>query len=126
MKPQDHITILGILHIAWSLLLLAGVAVLAVLLLAGVLSGDEKAAAVLTVVAVVASTLLISLSALGIAGAWGLLKRRGWSRYMLLILGAIWSIKVPVGTALGVYTFYVLTREEVLVEFEPRPAAPAL
>jgi hypothetical protein len=118
MRPNDHIVILGTLHIAWSLLLLSGVVVLTVLLLAGVWTVDDNAAALITAIAVIASTLLIAFSGLGLVGAWGLLRRRGWSRYVLMILGAVWAIKVPVGTALGVYTFYVLTREEVLQQFD--------
>ena len=64
------------------------------------------------------SVLLFATGVAGLAGAIGVVKRRSWARYLLLCLGAVWLIKVPVGTALGAYTFYVLTREGIVSQFQ--------
>jgi uncharacterized membrane protein (DUF2068 family) len=123
MKTNDHVMILGTLHIAWSLLILSGVIVIIVLFLAGVMTADDSTATLITAIAAIASTMLIAFSGLGFVAAWGLFKRRSWSRYLLMVLGAVWAIKIPVGTALGIYTFYVLTRDEVVKQFDVRPDA---
>jgi len=52
--------------------------------------------------------LLLLEGALGLAAGWGLLQRRTWARMLALILGCINLIRVPFGTALGIYTLWVL------------------
>ncbi len=52
--------------------------------------------------------LVLVEGALGLAAGWGLLERRPWARMLTLILGCISLIKVPFGTALGIYTLWVL------------------
>jgi hypothetical protein len=106
---------LAALHIAWgALLMVAGAVVLVLFAFGGIASEDEQVMILLGSIAVVASAVLFVLSLAGIVSAVGLFKQQRWARYALMILGAIWMIKVPVGTALGIYTFYVLTRDEVV------------
>jgi len=52
--------------------------------------------------------LLLVEGALGLVAGWGLLERQPWARMLTLILGCINLIKVPFGTALGIYTLWVL------------------
>ena len=115
MKSKDHVTMLATLHIAWgALLLLAGALILVLFTVGGIASEDEQAMILLGTIAVIASLLIFVLSAAGIISAVGLFKQQRWARYALMVLGGIWMIKIPVGTALGIYTFYVLTRDEVV------------
>ena len=44
----------------------------------------------------------------GIAAGWGLLQRRPWARMLGIVLGCISLIDMPLGTALGIYTLWVL------------------
>ena len=46
-----------------------------------------------------------------LAGA-GLLARAGWARVLALVLGVLNVFKVPWGTALALYTFWVLLSDE--------------
>ena len=55
---------------------------------------------------------LLVLSAPGILGGYGLLKKYSWARVLVLILGALNLLNVPFGTILGVYTFWVLLNED--------------
>jgi uncharacterized membrane protein (DUF2068 family) len=80
---------------------------------------DENLGIAIVAIATVASSLMFIFAVAGIIGAIGILKQRRWARYVLLVLGAIWAIKAPVGTALGVYTFYVLTRDEIVNVLQP-------
>jgi hypothetical protein len=51
---------------------------------------------------------LIGISVLGILAGWGLLERQPWARTLAIVLGCFSLIKVPFGTALGIYTLWVL------------------
>jgi hypothetical protein len=45
---------------------------------------------------------------LGIIAGWGLLERQSWARVLALVLGFLSLIHMPFGTAIGVYTLWVL------------------
>ncbi|MBV8705562.1 MAG: zinc ribbon domain-containing protein [Acidobacteriaceae bacterium] len=51
---------------------------------------------------------LVIIAAIGAAIGWGLLTRQSWARLTALIFGGLSLIDVPFGTALGVYTLWVL------------------
>ena len=44
----------------------------------------------------------------GIITGWGLLERQSWARMLAIILGAFSLLDMPFGTALGIYTLWVL------------------
>ena len=50
--------------------------------------------------------------------AWGLFQRQPWARMLGIILGVIALIRVPFGTALGIYTLWVLAPESSAQEYE--------
>lgn len=45
---------------------------------------------------------------LGIAAGWGLLERRSWARGLAIVAGGLSLLSIPFGTALGIYTLWVL------------------
>jgi len=47
-------------------------------------------------------------SAAGLAAGWGLLQRLSWARMLAIILGCVSLVDMPFGTALGIYTLWVL------------------
>ncbi|MBL7201147.1 MAG: hypothetical protein ISS56_13495 [Anaerolineae bacterium] len=47
-----------------------------------------------------------------IVGGIGLIKRWSWARYLVLILSVFSLTNVPVGTAMGVYSIWVLMHDE--------------
>jgi hypothetical protein len=59
---------------------------------------------------------------LGIVAGWGLLDRQPWSRWLALVLGFVNLIHIPFGTALGIYTLWVLLPAQSEREFRARPA----
>ncbi len=115
---EKHITILGALYIAFSCLglLVAGVVFTAVTG-AGILSGDLEAMAITSIVGSAVAMFLLVISAPGIIGGYGILKKYSWARVLVLILGALNLLNIPFGTILGVYTFWVLLNEDVAKEF---------
>ena len=52
--------------------------------------------------------LFIASSVLGFIAGWGLLDRQPWARMLAIVLGVINLIHMPFGTALGIYTLWVL------------------
>jgi len=54
------------------------------------------------------SLLLLATGILGIIAGWGLLERRPWARMMAIVIGCVFLIDMPFGTALGIYTLWVL------------------
>jgi hypothetical protein len=55
----------------------------------------------------IGATLLL-VAAGGICAGWGLMQRQRWARTAALILGFLALIHPPFGTALGIYTIWVL------------------
>jgi hypothetical protein len=52
---------------------------------------------------------LITVGAvLGLVAAWGLWERRPWARMLAIVLGCLSLLDMPFGTALGIYTLWVL------------------
>jgi hypothetical protein len=62
------------------------------------------------------------ISAPGILGGIGLLKRKYWAKILVLVLGVILLFHFPFGTALGIYTIWLLTRPETAPHFVARPS----
>ena len=50
--------------------------------------------------------------------AWGLFQRQPWARMLGIIVGVISLIRIPFGTALGIYTLWVLLPESSAEEYE--------
>jgi hypothetical protein len=44
----------------------------------------------------------------GLIAGWGLLARQPWARMLAIVLGCINLVDMPFGTALGIYTLWVL------------------
>lgn len=49
--------------------------------------------------------------------AWGLFERQPWARALGLVLGILALLRFPFGTALGIYTLWVLAPEEPAREY---------
>jgi hypothetical protein len=50
--------------------------------------------------------------------AWGLFQREPWARVLGLVLGFLALLRPPFGTALGIYTLWVLLPERSGQEYE--------
>lgn len=115
---DKHVKILGWVHIIMSsLFLVIGIIVSAFLLFGGLLSGDAEAAGIITVVAVFVGGLLTVIGLPGIFAGIGLLKRKNWGRILAIIVGVLNITNVPVGTAVGIYTLYVLLQSDASTYF---------
>ena len=63
------------------------------------------------------------VAGIGIAIGWGLLARQPWARMLTIVFGAISLIDIPFGTALGIYTLWVLLPVESEEEYRSMASA---
>ena len=83
----------------------------------GLISGDETAILATGITAAVVGVILVLFGALDLVAGLGLLKYKQWARILTLILAVLKLFAFPVGTALGVYTLWVLLSSETELLF---------
>jgi hypothetical protein len=129
-RVKGHLQLLGLLWLAMSAFnVIAGVVlyVLANTLFAHMqnFAPDAPAGFVRPLLSVVA-IFVVAKAAIGFVAGWGLLQRESWARIVVLVLAFVSLFHVPFGTALGVYTMWVLLPVESQEEYdtlaEPRAA----
>ncbi len=125
MKQQDmdtHLTVLGWLYlIGNATVLMLGIlgwfffTGLGVFAAAG--SGELAAMGILGILGTVSLLFFGVLALPGMLAGFGLLKRYSWARYLALVVGFLGLFNFPVGTAIGIYTFWVLLQDDSSVYF---------
>jgi hypothetical protein len=124
MTKQDHVRILGILHIArGAIVLLIGIAGFVVLTGIGMISGDSTAFGVLGLIGTIALAFFGFLAVPSVIAGIGLLMRKEWGRILAIVVGIVSLIDIPLGTALGAYTIWALMDADGRQVFE-NPLAP--
>jgi len=132
---ERHITVVGILHIAYNIVgILIGLVLFTFLTGIGIFTGDDVALTVLTLVATFLAGLFLIGSIPGVIGGIFLLQRREWARILVIIVSFFDLLHVPLGTLLGAYSLWVLLNADVVAVFQgktpgvttvPGPPAPA-
>lgn len=121
MTKQEHIRLLGWLHIAYGALILLGAVIgLLASVGSGLLSFDIVEFLVGSVVGVVVMVCVAVFALPSLAAGKGLLDGKGWARVLAMILAALSFFSFPIGTALCVYTFWVLWGKDADPYFEGR------
>ena len=69
--------------------------------------------------------LVLAKAACGFIAGWGLLRRESWARTAALVLAFISLFNIPFGTAIGVYTMWVMLPVHSQKEYEAMVAAQA-
>jgi hypothetical protein len=122
-RVARHLQPLGILWIAYSALHLIGGVVL--LVLANTLfahggfslPGPPPPMFLHPLLSFLGWVLAIKAAA-GLAGGVGLMQRQPWARMLTLVIAIVSLIDIPLGTALGVYTLWVLVSQGADREWE--------
>jgi len=65
----------------------------------------------------------IATGVLGLAAGWGLLQRESWARMLAIVLGVLNLLDPPFGTAVGIYTLWVLLPGDSEREYRELPRA---
>ena len=125
---EKHVTVVAALRIAFGAMgSLAAVVVFTAVVGGGLISGDAEAIRVTAIVGPAVALFLIATSLPGIIGGVGLLMWKNWARILVIILAVLDLFNIPIGTALGIYTLWVLLKDETaqLFSARPRPLAPS-
>jgi hypothetical protein len=114
---QKHVTLVGALHIGYSALQLVMALIVFTFLvgggiIGGVVSKEEIVFAATMTVAAMIGLWILMVSLPGIIGGVGLLRYKPWGRYMVLVLSVLALLNIPLGTAIGVYSIWVLVQDE--------------
>lgn len=117
MRLDKHLKLLGILWIVTSLMRLIPGIILFFFknLFSGFMPGPARM--FFLPIAGLIGAMLVATSLAGLAAGIGLLERRTWARVLAIVLGIIHMIHFPFGTALGVYTLWVLMPNECQQEY---------
>ena len=130
-RVQEHVRLLGLFWLALSAFnTVASIAlyVIANTLFANprALGAPESSTAFLRPFLSVIAILLLAKAAIGFLAGWGLLQHEKWARVIALVLAFLSLFtNIPFGTALGVYTMWVLLPSESEREYEALAEARA-
>ena len=115
---KQHVTIVATLQIVFGVLKLLLAAIIFVVFAAGgLISGDLQAMAIIGTVGLIVVVFLVALAIPGIVGGIGLLKGKSWARLLVLVLAVLDLLDFPLGTAVSVYTIWVLLNGETSALF---------
>ena len=119
-RMKKHVTVVGVIHIAFGVLGLIGALTVffALHFARGFVSNEEIPEMVLSMLAISLPLLIGFMSTLGLIGGIGLLAYKNWARYMVIIVAALGCLNIPIGTLKGVYSLWVLLQDETVRLFE--------
>ncbi len=116
---EKHVQILAIIQIVFGVLgLLIAMIVFWGTVGGGLISQDPEAIFITSIVGTAVASFFIILSIPGIIGGMWLLKYKNWARILVLIIGIIDLIIIPIGPAIGIYTLWVLLKDETIQLFK--------
>ena len=114
-RVQEHVRLVGILWMAYSALSVVGGVVL--MIVARTIFGGfirmpngppPEFTAWLSPFLTFIGGMILLKGAAGFIAGWGVLQREPWARVVTLVVGFISLFNIPLGTALGIYTLWVL------------------
>ncbi len=119
-RMKKHVTVVGVIHIAFGVLGLIGALTVffALHFARGFVSNEEIPEMILSMLAVSLPLLIGFISTLGLIGGIGLLAYKTWARYLVIIVAALGCLNIPIGTLKGVYSLWVLLQDETVKLFE--------
>jgi hypothetical protein len=130
-RVQGHVHLLGILWLAISAFNTIGGVILYVVAntlfahLHEMGAPPETPTGFLRSLLSVVAIFILVKAACGFLAGWGLLQRESWARVIALVLGFISLFNIPFGTAVGVYTLWVLLPAQSQQEYEALAASRA-
>jgi hypothetical protein len=117
-RLAKHVQILGIIWIIISFLRLIPAAVVLCLGHGGIPFLKMPMRGFLMPIMGALGVYLAITAVIGLLVGWGLLDRQPWARMLAIIVGCLKLIDFPLGTALGIYTLWVLVPQGAEVEYQ--------
>jgi uncharacterized BrkB/YihY/UPF0761 family membrane protein len=117
---KQHVSFVGALHVGFGILgVVAAMAIyFGFAFLYNFIDNDPMAEKILAFIGNALALILSFFGSLGIIGGIGLFAYKAWARILVLIVSAMNCLNVPVGTAKGVYSIWVLMQPETIELFD--------
>ena len=116
-----HVKILGWLHLVFGALgLLTALAIMGGSVIGGMFTGSLTTMIGVGVVGTFAAILVAAYAIPGLLAGYGLLRFAPWARILTIVLAVFELIRFPFGTALGVYSLWVMLSAEGAALFRSR------
>lgn len=80
---------------------------------------------VVSIIVLITAATILAVAGLSIAAGVGILSYQSWGRVMTLIAASLLMFKFPLGTAVGIYAFWVLLSEEGKKHYKTHAPQPA-
>jgi hypothetical protein len=119
-KMKQHVSFVGALHVGFGILGLLGALTVFIIFnfAQGFVVEEPLAEEILSFLGGTLSILIMFFASLGIIGGIGLFSYKPWARILVMIVSAINCLNIPIGTAKGVYSIWVLMQKETVELFE--------
>lgn len=115
---EKHINTIAALQIGLCIFnILVAISLYTIIKLIGGFIDEPSGEMILSIIAKIGATILIILSIPGIIAGLGLYKRKEWARTLTLILSVIGIFNFPFGTAIGIYSIWVLIQPDTVAVF---------
>jgi hypothetical protein len=131
-RVQEHVHLLGILWLAISALSAIGGVVLLIIgttlfphLREMTQVPPDVPLSFLSALLTTLGILVLAKAACGFIAGWGLLRRESWARTVALVLAFISLFNIPFGTAVGIYTMWVMLPSQSQKEYDAMAAGQA-
>jgi len=112
---EKHLTIVAAIQVGFSIFgILIAVVVYTVLMNVAGFVNEEEAVYVLPIVARWVAIFFLVISIPGLVGGIGLFMRKSWARILIIILSVIELLNIPIGTAIAIYSIYVLVQDDTV------------
>ena len=117
---KQHVTLVGALHVGFGILGVLGALAIyfSFIFLFNYLEDDPTIQRIFSTLGNSIALIVFFISGLGIIGGIGLFAYRSWARILVMVVSALNCLNVPVGTAKGVYSIWVLMQPETIELFD--------
>ena len=117
---KQHVSLVGALHVGFGILGILGALTVyfSFHFIFGFVEDIDIAEELISFLGNSLSLIILFFSTLGIIGGIGLFTYKSWARILVMIVSALNCLNIPVGTAKGVYSIWVLMQPETIDLFE--------
>lgn len=123
-RMKTHVQIVAWINIiSGALGVMVGMLLFSLLTGIGISVNDPDANTALPIIGTVLGYVLVISSAPEIIAGIFLLKFKNWARYLSIVLAILNLFVFPIGTAIGVYSLWVLFNQDTVRMFEEYEAA---
>ncbi len=121
IKAKNHVNLVAVLHIVFGALTIAGAIILMFLVqIAGHYIPEDETLAreIVGSIGYLLAGIIAFFGLFDLLAGASLYSYKQWSRIIVIIISAINCLNIPIGTAKGVYSIWVLMQPEVQELFD--------